>query len=366
MKRNCWFLVLMLSILVSCGESQQAMQTKSVMTVKVNEVTPISVSVVKKYPADIIGKVFVDIKPQVTGYVEELVIKEGSKVKKGDVIVKISEDKYIQVVRSAKASVGVAEASVENAILDVERTQSLYDNKIVSKFDLKNAENTLLLKKAQLSQAVAQLQNAEVNLGFTNITSPTDGVIGTINCFEGTLVSPADQTPITTVSDTDVMYAYFVMSEVELLNMSKDREVKNVKDIFDNPKLILANGSQYELDGTLDAVSGVVDRNSGTVSLRAIFKNNGDLRGGSNGYILLPIQMDNVVLVPQSATKAMQDKLAVYVVGNDSKVETRFITVMNETHDDSFVVLSGLESGDKVIVENTIKMKPGSKVAIKK
>lgn len=361
--KKCLFSLIVLAIFTSCGSEQVTVKT-GIISVKVEEMVPQQVSIIKKYPADILGEIYVAIKPQVSGYIESLVVEDGAKVCKGDVLVKISEDNYIQAVNSAKATVGVAEATVENAKLDVERTESLYNQKIVSEYDFKSAKNRLLLQEAQLKQAEAMLQKAEVNLKFTNVTSPTDGIIGLIDVSTGALVSPSDPKPITIVSDIENMFVYFGMSEVELLNLTAKSGNRSIQDDFQNPKLLMANNQEYEYEGTLDVISGVVDRETGIVNLRATFKNNGDLRGGSNGYILLPIKMDSVLLVPQSMTTAMQDKISVYVVDKDNLVSTRFIEVLNETYNDSFVVTSGLNVGDKVVVQNAIKITPGMKVAI--
>ncbi len=364
MKRIFFLTLLFASVLTGCSEQQQAPQ-KPIPQVEVQEIVSHNIDIVKKYPADILGKVFVNIQPQVTGYVEKLVAKEGATVKKGDVILKISEDNYREAVIAASAAVDVAKANVANAELNVEKTQSLYDNKIVSEFDIKNAKNSLLLTKAQLKQSEAQLMQAEVNLDFTDITSPTDGVIGIINYYEGSLLSPSNQEPVTTVSDMTTMYVYFSISEVDLLNMSKQASATDVEKNFASPKLLMANNEEYPLEGDLDVVSGVVDRNTGTVTLRANFENNGMLRGGSNGYIMLPTSLKNVILVPQAMTKSIQSKISVFVVTADNKIETRFIEIMNESYGDYYVVTKGLNIGEKLVVENIIKLSSGMDVQIK-
>ncbi len=201
--------VLAIVLAFGCKNQEQQQTQAPAPELKVLTLSPENIYIAKQYPADIIGKNFVNVVPKINGYVEKIVAKEGAKVKKGEVIVKISEDNYRQAYTAAKANVEVATANVENARLDVERTQSLYDNKIVSEFDLKNSKNNLALREAQLLQAQADVQNAKINLDYTNITSPIDGVIGTINCYVGTLVSPNTPTPITTVSDNNHMYAYF-------------------------------------------------------------------------------------------------------------------------------------------------------------
>ena len=365
MKKHFIFMLFAASILMSCGEKKQQTTQQPAPMVSVEQVVTHNIDIIKKYPADILGKVFVSIKPQVFGYVEKLVAKEGATVKKGDVILKISEDNYREAVLAADAAVDVAKANIANAKLNVEKTQSLFDNKIVSEFDLKNAKNMLLLNEAQLKQAEAQLGQAKVNLDFTNVISPTNGVIGIINYYEGSLLSSSNTSPITTVSDMNTMYVYFAMSEVDLLNISQKTSAATIESNFSAPKLLMANNKEYPLKGDLDVISGVVERNTGTVTLRASFENNGMLRGGSNGYIMLPVELNDVILVPQSMTKSIQTKMSVYVVNDENKIETRFIEIMNESYGDYYVVTNGLSVGDKLVVDNVIKLAPGMDVQIK-
>ncbi len=344
----------------SCGQEQQAAVVAPPMEVTTQTVVVEDVYVNKFLPANIEGSDYIAIRPKVTGYVEDRLVEEGARVKKGEVIVKISEDGYLQAYNAAKAQVAVAAANVENAKLDVERTQSLYDNKIVSEFDLKGAKNNLALQQAQLMMAQASEDEARINLDFTEVRSPMDGVIGLVSVSRGDLVSPSDI--ITTASESSLTYAYFTLSESEVLDIALTKRDGDVAGAFHNPSLRLSNGVMYEKDGKLDLVSGVVDKSTGTVSVRASFENNGQLRGGSNGYVILPVEMDSVVLVAENATLAMQDKMAVYTIGADSVVNMVFVQTLAEPQDGNYIVTGGLSNGDKIIVKDLIKLRPGMKV----
>lgn len=357
----------MLLLFVSCGggNNQQAGQVM-IPEVKVIEIAPQEVVLNKKYPASMVGKDFVKVMPRVSGYIQEIVVEEGSTVKKGQVIARISKDNYVQETRTALASMNVAKVAVETAKLELEKTQSLFDSKIVSKFDLEDAKLNLNMKNAQYEQAKAVYDNAMVNLDFTEIKSPINGVIGIYSCVVGTLVSPSGN-PITTISSMENMRAYFSMSDVEYTNLlfSRDNNVKNVKTSFLPAKFIMPNGKEYSQDGLLDVISGVVDQSTGSVSMRATFSNDGTLRGGSSGYVILPEKFDSVIIIPQSATISLQDKIVAYVVGPDSTIVSKFVTVNSTTSGDDFVVTKGLSFGDKIIVENIVKLREGMKVSAK-
>lgn len=350
-------------LLTACGGPKSEMNYQGgAPEVAVMEITPQPTVLEKLYPANIVGKDYVKVMPRVSGYVQELVVPEGATVRKGQVILRISKDTYIQQVNSTKAAMEVAKADVENATLEVEKTQALFNNKIVSDFDLKGAKLALNMKKAQYEQAKANYDNAVVNLNFTDVVSPTDGVIGTYGCFVGTLVSPNDPKPLTTVSSMKDMYVYFSVSEVDYLNSIYDTHNK-VKGSAD---LILANKQRYPLQGKLDIISGVVDAATGSVVMRASFPNNGTLRGGGSGYVVMPVEIDSAIVIPQAATMALQDKIMVYTVQPDSTLKSRFIIVNPITIDDKFVVNSGLEFGEQIVVENIIKLRDGMKVSAKK
>ena len=201
-------------------------------------------------------------------------LAEGESVKKGQVLFIIDQVPYQAALNTAIANVEAAKASVATAQLTYESKQELYKNKVVSEFDLKTAYNTLLSAKAQLAQAEAQEVNARNNLSYTEVKSPSNGVIGTLPYRVGALVSASLPKPLTTVSDNSEMYVYFSMTENQLLALtrqygSKDKALENMPEI----ELQLNDKSLYPQTGKIETISGVIDQNTGTVSLRAAFPN---------------------------------------------------------------------------------------------
>ena len=170
--------------------------------------------------------------------------------------------------------------------------------------------------KERLAQADAQRINDANNLSYTEVRSPVDGVIGVLPYRVGALVSPSMPKPLTSVSDNSAMFVYFSMTENQLLDLtrkygSKDKAMSQMPDV----QLILNDKSTYETPGKIEAISGVIDRNTGTVSLRAMFPNpNGLLQSGASGNVLVPVEMTNCIVIPRTATFDIQDKVFVYTI----------------------------------------------------
>ena len=262
-------MVLVSSIVVSaCG--QAAMQQQPVQTYETMTVATSDKELRTSYSATIRGQQDVDIYPQVSGTLTKLCVNEGETVKKGKLLFVIDQVPYLAALRTAEANVEVAKAGVATAQLVFDSNQALFNENVISNYELQTAQNSLLTAKAQLAQADAQRINAANNLSYTEVTSPVDGVIGVLPYRVGTLVSPSMPKPLTTVSDNSAMFVYFSMTENQLLDItrqygSKDNALAQMPDV----QLILNDKSEYETPGKVEAISGVIDRNTGTVSLRA-------------------------------------------------------------------------------------------------
>ncbi len=228
----------------------------------------------------------------------------------------------------------------------------LLDKNIISETEWQLAANQLAQSKAALAQANAALVNARKNLAYTTVEAPSDGVVGTIPFREGSLASPS--TPLTTISDNSEVYAYFSLSEKDLLSLtdggksSVDAGVKSLPKV----KLQLADGSMYPLEGTVVTVSGVIDNSTGAASSRALFDNpNGMLRSGNTGQIIVPRNSENVLVIPQKATYEVQDLRYVYTVNDSNITVPTQITVQPYNDGQTFVVTSGLNPGDRIVTE---------------
>ena len=254
--------------------------------------------------------------------------------------------------------------AVNTQELTVNNKRELNKKNIISNYDLQMAENQLAQTKAQLAQAEAQLVNAKNNLSYTSVTSPSDGVVGSIPYRVGSLVSPSVATPLTTVADISEMYAYFSMTERQLL--SQIREGGSTKEILEkmpDVQLQLIDGTMYADSGRVETISGVIEQKTGSVTMRALFPNQRNvLRSGSTGNVVFPNPMTNVIMIPQSATTEIQDKKFVFVVQPDNTLKNTEIQVFKLNDGKYYYVTEGLKAGDKVVMEGVQNLRDGASI----
>ncbi len=315
------------------------------------------------YSATIRGRQDIDIYPQVSGTIEKLCVTEGQTVRRGQLLFVIDQIPYRAALKTAVANVEAARAAMATAELTYNSNKELYAQKVVSEFSLKTAENTYLTAKAQLTQAEAQEVNARNNLSYTEVKSPSDGVVGALPYRVGALVGANLPYPLTTVSDNSDMYVYFSMTENQLLALTRqygsmDEALKNMPEV----ELILNDNSVYNKKGVIESISGVIDRQTGTVMARVVFPNESRLlHSGASGTVVVPSIYKDCIAIPQGATVQMQDKVVVYKVV-DGKAVSTLITVAGISDGREYVVLSGLQSGDEIISEGAGLMREGTQV----
>ncbi len=351
------------SFLTACGGGQSGMKLGD------DEFTVTQVSVTSSnqstsYPATIKGLQDIDIRPQVSGFIVKLCVDEGATVRKGQALFKIDDTQYAAAHRQAVAAVKTAEANVNTLTLTEANKKMLHDKKIISDFEYQAAVNNLLSAKAGLAQAEAMLASAKQNLGFCTVTSPSDGVVGTFPYRVGSLVSPSVASPLTTVSEIGNMYVYFSMTEKELLRLTMaGGTLKEQLEKMPAIKLQLSDGSIYEFEGKIDAVSGVIDQSTGSVSMRAIFSNEKNiLRSGGMANVIFPYTMENIILIPQSATQEIQDKQFVFVLQPDNTLKHTEIKVSNLSDGKNYIVTDGLKAGDKIVIEGVQTLRDGQTI----
>lgn len=349
-----------IALLSSCGggSSQSGANARKITVMTVSTTTS---HLTNSYPATIKGKQDVDIRPMVSGFITHLHVDEGSIVRRGQVLFTIDQTQYQAAVNQAKAAVESAKASVATQQLTVDNRRRLNEKNITSDYDLQMQENQLASAKASLAQAEAALANAQKNLQYTTVTTPTDGVVGQIPYRLGSLVTPSSQQPLTTVSDLSNMYAYFSMTERELLEMTESNGADDIIKSFPEVRLQLIDGSMYGETGHVETISGDIDMTTGSVNLRALFPNPKKvLRRGSTVNVVFPNDLDNIILVPQSATFEVQDKRFVYVLQSDNTVKTTEIICHPVADGKNFVVLEGLKAGDKIAIEGIQTLRDGA------
>ena len=214
-----------------------------------------------------------------------------------------------------------------------------------------------------MAVAKANLTAARENLSFCTVSSPVAGVVGSINYRVGNLVSPQSTQALTQVSNTKQAFVYFSLSERELRSYTGGQVSGDLTALFPKVSLTLADGSSYPEEGTVKGVSGVIDRTTGSVTLRVDFPNAaGQLRSGGVGTVHLPARTTAAILVPQSATVEMLHKKFVYTLGSDGKVKFTEITVSPYDDGQSYTVTSGLKVGDRIVTAGTTTLREGMEI----
>ena len=350
--------------LTACKQERKEQETGQTLPVMVVSSQPIEFE--ETYSASIRGRQDVDIIPQVSGRIIRLCVKEGEQVATGQVLAVIDQTPYQAALRIAIANVSAARAKVETARIELNGKQSLFDEKVISDYELSVARNQLAVAQAELEQAKAQEANARNDLSYTEIKSPSNGVIGTLPYRIGALVGPTIEQPFTVVSDNSEMYAYFSVSENKLRQLraqygSIDKMISRMPEVG----LQLNDGTLYGQKGHIETVSGIVNPTTGAVQIKALFPNpDRELLSGTIGNVILQGVNTDAILVPMSATVELQDKIIAYRLKN-GKAEAAYLTVDRLNDGNHFVVEQGLSVGDTLITEGVGQLKEGMNVTPK-
>lgn len=350
----------MLLALASCQEKKQEKPSPTYKTITV-ELTSDTLNT--RYSASMTGREIVEVRPQVNGLITKILIQEGQTVRKGQTLFIIDQVPYQAAVNTAEAALASAKASEATAQINYDAKKQLHDQQVLGDFDLQTAHQSLLQARAQVSQAQAQLTNARNSLSYTVVKSPVDGVAGMIPYHVGALVGSNIAEPLVTVSDDREMLVYFSISEREATDwVIQYGSVEAFLQKMPAVHLFLANGSQYEQEGRVDAVSGIVDSQTGSVSLRASFPNDRHLlKNGGSCMVELQARHDSVIVIPQSATYELQNRVFAYRVVDD-KAQSTPITVNKLNDGKRYIVESGLSAGDVIIAEGAGLIRDGEEV----
>ena len=347
----------------ACGKTEQA---KAPAAYEVLSIATTDRVVPMNYSASIRGRQDIEILPQVSGTISRLCVEEGQQVKKGQALFIIDQVPFKAALQTAQANVEAAEAGVATAQLVYDSKRELFKAQVISEFELLTAKNQLLTAKAQLSQAEAQKVNAQNNLSYTEVKAPADGVVGTLPYRVGALVGPTLRLPLTTVSDNSEMYVYFSLNERRLLQLTRNYgSIANALAELPDVELLLNDGSLYSSKGRIETISGVIDPQTGSVSLRATFPNEGGLlHSGGAGNIVLTNTYDDCIVVPQTATFEIQDKRFVYRLV-DGKASAKEIEVEPISNGREFIVKNGLAVGDVIVAEGVGLLREGTPIVAK-
>lgn len=349
-------------LIASCGNKRNQLPTDNhypVVTIGSQ-----SAEMQTTYPATIKGVQDVEIRPKVSGFITKVCVQQGQAVKAGQLLFVIDNETYQAAVRQAQAAVNTARSGMNTAKLTYDNSQKLFSSNVIGSYELQSAKNSYESAHASLAQAEASLASAREMLSYCYVKSPANGVVGDIPYKVGALVSASSPDALTTVSNTSTMEVYFSMTEKDMLELSKKAGGVHAA-ISDYPavKLQLADGTIYDRPGKVTKVSGVIDQSTGSLSMIARFDNPDHvLKSGGAGSIIVPNIHSNAIVIPQSATTEIQDKVFVYTVGSDGKVKYTEITVDPQNDGRNYVVLTGLKVGDRIVTKGLTSLTDGMKI----
>lgn len=360
-------LALALSLLMITGCSKQDGKNAEQVVYTTRILKPQQRTLTTAYSATIRGRQDVDVFAQITGKIIKVCVGEGERVRKGQPLFIIDQVPYQSALNAARAALHTAEAALRTARVNYQGKAELHRAKVVSDVDLQISYNSLSEAKAVVQQRRSEMKSAANELSYTIVRSPSDGVVGMLPYRVGTLVSANSEQPLTTVSDNAEMWVYFSMNETSLLSLiqqygNASRAIAEMPAV----KLRLSNGSEYAETGKIENVSGVIDRQTGSVMLKAVFPNrNGLLFSGSTGNVLLPYKYKDCIVIPQASTYEMQDKRFAYKVVGGKAVATE-IKVLPLSNGKEFVVTEGLKAGDEVVSGGIASLKDGMTIKTRK
>lgn len=347
--------LLLLLVITACGNDEASSNTTnqpSAMALPVVNVPTKTVTTYKAYPARIEGVVNSEVRAKISGYITDVLVDEGQKVRKGQTLFRIETQTMNQDAAAAKANVSAAQ-------VEVNKLKPLVEKNIISSVQLETA-------KAKLQQTQSAYNSMVSNISYGTIKSPVNGYVGEIRLRKGALVSPSNQMPLTTVSDISNVYAYFSMNESAYLDFlenakgtSKEEKIKNLAEVT----LILANGSEYASKGKIETINSQINRQTGTIAFRAQFDNsNGILNNGSSGIIKVPTVYKDVLVIPQSATFENQNSRYVYTVKKDSShsavAHSKAISIKDQSGN-LFIINGGLKKEETIVVSGIGKLRDG-------
>jgi membrane fusion protein (multidrug efflux system) len=306
----------------------------------------------REYTAALEGSNDIEIRPQVSGYIEKIYVDEGALVKKGQSLFKINDQPYQEALNNANASLAVARANQASAEINVNKLEPLVQNQVISPIQLKTAKASYDAATAYVSQAEAQVANAKINIGYSMIKAPVDGFIGRIHIKIGSLVGGTNADALTNISEVKDVRAYFSVSETAFLRFKDEYPGKTIEDKIKNlppVELVLSDNTIYPIKGKVEMVAGQFGAGTGAIPFRASFPNpNGVLRSGNTGRVRISISLPDGLVIPQEATYELQDKMFVFLVADSNKVTSAPVHVSGNAGN-YYLIDNGLKSGDRIV-----------------
>jgi membrane fusion protein (multidrug efflux system) len=345
-------------VLVSCGEKAKK-KSNALKELPVYKVTLKDTIVSNRFVADVHAKNNVEIHVRIPGLLDKVFVSEGQKVKKGQLLFKIS-DLELQIQKlKAQAVLKSATADLRIATVELEQAQTLFDKKVIADKELELSKAKHDAASAKVAHAAAEKKAIEQQISFTTIRAPFDGTIDRIPYKEGSIVESGSL--LTTLFQLDDIYAYFSIPENIYFQMMTDKTLNKQGDI----KLVLPNGAVYNQKGELRTADGEIDRQTGSIQYKAKFHNpNGFIKHGTSGKLIISEPKNNVLLIPQKAVFSIQDKQFVFLVNKEGIVKMTNVTI-GSTLDDVYILNKGLKNNDLIVQEGTQSLRDGDKINIR-
>lgn len=342
----------------SCNEAQREKVFHTTKT-PITRLTPTSIEFPQSYVADVQAIQFVEVKPKVEGFVQQILVDEGEKVQKGQPLFRLSSEEYSVSVKEAQANYKQSEAELQMAEYEAERIERLVKKNILSKIRLDQVMTQKEVARMKVEQAKSQLQRAQTNYSYTTVTSPFDGYIDRIPYKVGSLVTPENL--LTTVSDVSEIFAYYKVNESEYLKFKRAQLRGEQLPEMNNIELILPDGSVYPHKGRVETVEGDFERGTGSIAFRVRFPNpDGLLKHGVTGKVRMMTKMSDVYLVPQKSTFEIQDFTYVYVVDKEGIVKVRSFQPLQRY--EKFYITEDLEPDTYIVYEGIQSVKDGMEI----
>ena len=365
--KNMWAIVTLLlisTLLAACGqdneqEAKPGAGAPAAMPVNVIEVQPTTIPISAEAVAQTEGAKEVEIRPRVGGILLKRLYEEGDPVKEGQAMFLIDPEPYKIALAQARAALAEQQARIEQARREEARLKSLLATQSISEREYDTAVSELAVARATAQRAEASVREAELNLSYTSVTAPVGGISGRFRFSEGALVEP-NTSLLTTVIQLSPIWVRFSFSDNELAELGGRLSQQNVKEV----SLMLPDGTEYKEKGKLNFAASQIDPTLGTQQLRATFENR-DRRLLPGQFVRARVvtgQRDGVFLLPQPAVMNSDQGSFVYVVNAQNQANPQPVTTGNWVGKE-WIVLDGLNAGDKVIVDNLLKIRPGMTVA---
>lgn len=342
-------------VIFSCNSGKEGgKKAESIKEFPVIEVVASDTIMQRDYVADIKAIQNVELRARVQGFLEKVNVDEGQEVRKGQILFKTNEQEYKAELAKAKANFESAKAEAKVIEFEVGRLKIMVDNNVISESELNLTKAKYDAVIAKIEEAKSAMDNAEVQLSYTNIRAPFDGIIDRIPLRTGSLVEQGSL--FTTVSNISSVHVYFNVSEKEYLEYIKSKDETKENNVV---HLVLADGAPYSEEGVIETMQGEFNANTGSIAFRALFPNPSKiLKHGATGKIILTNKVSNAIIIPQKAVFEIQDRSFVYVVNKDNVVEMRSI-VPRARFSHYYIVESGLEVGEHFVYEGIQNVKDG-------